>query len=125
MQQFANGSPITFKMAVADPTGHITQSSGTQVALSPGTYFITYNVEAVLNKAGYLQVTPSYNGQGVLEYGVYGRTIDDSVTVAGSSSFIAAVPSATTLSLNVNSNTTTRDGTMTMVILGLRSQDDN
>ena len=125
MQQFASGSPITFATAVADPTGHITQSSGTQVSLSPGTYLVHYNVEAVLETAGYLQVTPSYNGQAQLPYGVYGRTADKSVTVSGSSSFIAVVPSATTLSLNVNSSAATRDGTMTMVILGLRGQDDN
>ncbi len=124
MQQFANGQPISFKTAVADPTGHITQSSGTQVSLSPGTYLIHYNVEAVLETAGYLQVTPSYNGQGQLPYGVYARTADDNVTVSGSSSFIAEVPAATTLTLNVNSSAATRDGTMTMVILGLRGGDD-
>ena len=124
MQQFVNGQPLTFKTAVADPTGHITQSSGTQVSLSPGTYLIHYNVEAVLETAGYLQVTPSYNGQGQLPYGVYARTADDNVTVSGSSSFIAEVPAATTLTLNVNSSAATRDGTMTMVILGLRGGDD-
>ena len=124
MQQFVNGQPLTFKTAVADPTGHITQSSGTQVSLSPGTYLIHYNVEAVLETAGYLQVTPSYNGQGQLPYGVYSRTADDNVTVSGSSSFIAEVPAATTLTLNVNSSAATRDGTMTMVILGLRGGDD-
>ena len=124
MQQFVNGQPISFKTAVADPTGHITQNSGTQVSLSPGTYLIHYNVEAVLETAGYLQVTPSYNGQGQLPYGVYARTADDNVTVSGSSSFIAEVPAATTLTLNVNSSAATRDGTMTMVILGLRGGDD-
>ena len=124
MQQFVNRQPISFKTAVADPTGHITQNSGTQVSLSPGTYLIHYNVEAVLETAGYLQVTPSYNGQGQLPYGVYSRTADDNVTVSGSSSFIAEVPAATTLTLNVNSSAATRDGTMTMVILGLRGGDD-
>ena len=125
MQQFASGSPIAFKTAVTDPTGHITQTSSTQVTLSPGTYLVNYNVEAVLNTAGYLQVTPAYSGQGQLQYGVYGRTADNSVTVSGSSSFIIAVPSATTLSLNINSDTTIRDGTMTMVILGLKAGEDS
>jgi hypothetical protein len=69
-------------------------------------------------------VTPAYNGQAQLPYGVYGRTADDNITVSGSSSFIAVVPSATTLTLNVNSSAAVRDGTMTMVILGLQGQDD-
>ena len=117
--------PISFATAEADGTGRITQPSSTQVGLEPGTYFVTYHISAVLETAGYLQITPSYSGGAHLEYGVYGRTADDSVTVSGSSSFIAVVPSATTLSLNVNSSAATRDGTMTMVILGLRGGDDN
>ena len=92
MQQFANGSPISFTQAVADPTGHISQPSATQVALAPGTYFVTYHVSAVLEAAGYLQITPFYNGAAFLEYGVYDRVSSASVSVSGSAAFIAVVP---------------------------------
>ena len=124
MQRFTSGSPIAFATAVADDTGHITQPDSTRVTLAPGTYFVTYNVSAVLDAAGYLQITPAYNGQSFLQYGVYGRVADKSVTVSGSSSFIAVVTEETDLTLNVNSSVATRDGAMTMVILGLQFQED-
>ena len=121
MQQFANAAPISFATAVADSTGHIAQTSVTQVTLQPGTYFITYNISAILEAAGYLQLTPSYDGRVFLEYGVYDRVADASVGVAGSSSFIAVIPEETTFTLTCNTNAAVRDGAMTMVILGLRT----
>ena len=119
MQQFASGAPISFAMAEADGTGRITQPSSTQVGLEPGTYFVTYHISAVLETAGYLQITPSYSGGAHLEYGVYGRTADASVTVNGSAAFLAVIPEATVLTLNANASAAVRDGAMTMVILSL------
>lgn len=121
MQQFTNGTPISFAPAVTDPTGHITQPSVTQVTLAPGTYFITYHVSAVLEAAGYLQITPAYSGRIFLEYGVYDRVAGAGVGVSGSSAFIAVVPEETQLTLNYNSSAASRDGAMTMVILGLHT----
>lgn len=123
MQQFTNGTPISFAQVVADPTGHITQPSATQVTLAPGTYFITYHVSATLEAAGYLQITPSYNDRIFLEYGVYDRVDSGGVGVSGSSAFLAVVPEETQLTLNYNSSAAARDGAMTMVILGLRTSD--
>ena len=123
MQQFVNGTPISFTQAAADPTGHISQSSATQVALEPGTYFVTYHVSAILEAAGYLQVTPAYNGSAFLEYGVYDRVNSASVSVSGSAAFIAVVPAQTVLTLNYNSSAAARDGAMTMVILRLQASD--
>ena len=125
MQRFTSGSPIAFATAVPDGTGHITQTSTTQVTLAPGTYLITYHVSTAVERAGYLQVTPAYGGQGYLQYGVYGRVIDNNVTICGSSSFIVVVSEETVLTLNVNSDTTLRDGAMTMVILGLKTGEDD
>ena len=123
MQQFANASPISFAPAVTDPTGHIVQTSVTQVTLAPGTYFVTYNISAILEAAGYLQITPSYNGRAFLEYGVYDRVASASVGVSGSSSFIAMVPEETTFTLTCNTDAAVRDGAMTMVILGLHTSE--
>ena len=119
MQQFANASPISFLEAVADPTGHISQTSVTQVTLAPGTYFVTYSISAILEAAGYLQITPSYNGRAFLEYGVCDRVADASAGVSGSSSFLAVVPEETAFTLTCNTNAAVRDGAMAMVILGL------
>ena len=119
MQQFASGAPISFATAEADGTGRITQPSSTQVGLEPGTYFVTYHISAVLETAGYLQITPSYSGGAHLEYGVYGRTADASVTVNGSAAFLAVIPEATVLTLNANASAAVRDGAMTTVILSL------
>ena len=124
MQQFANASPISFLEAVADPTGHISQTSVTQVTLAPGTYFVTYSISAILEAAGYLQITPSYNGRAFLEYGVYDRVGDASASVSGSSSFLAVVPEETAFTLTCNTNAAVRDGAMTMVILGLETGAD-
>ena len=121
MALFPNGEPIAFRTNVPDPTGQIVQTSGTQVTLEPGIYLVSYHISAILMTAGYLQITPSYNGRGYLEYGVYGRTADDSVSVSGSASFIAVVPDETVLTINANTNVQVRDGAMTMVILKLRS----
>ena len=118
-QRFASGAPIDFITAVADASGHIGQESAARITLAPGTYLVTYHVSAVLEEAGYLQITPAYNGASFLEYGVYARTADPGVTVSGSNSFIAVVPEETVLTLNVNASTATRDGAATLVILGL------
>ena len=120
MQRFANGSAIPFAQAVEDPTGQITLQNATQIRLEPGYYLITYHVSAILETAGYLQVTPAYGGQGHLEYGVYNRTGIDNTSVSGSASFIISVEEATRFSLNSNSSVTVRDGEATLVILALQ-----
>ena len=96
------------------------QESAARITLAPGTYFVTYHISAVLEEAGYLQVTPAYNGTAHLEYGVYARTADPDVTVSGSNAFIVVAPEETVLTLNVNTSTATRDGAATLVILGLQ-----
>ena len=119
MSRFPSGEPIAFRTEVPDSTGRIVQTSGTQVTLHPGVYLIAYHVSAILETAGYLQITPAYNGRGYLEYGVYGRTGQDGVSVSGSASWIAVVPEETTLTLRADSDVQIRDGAMTMTILGL------
>ena len=94
------------------------------MTLQPGTYFVTYNISAILEAAGYLQVTPSYNGRAFLEYGVYDRVADASAGVSGSGSFLAVVPEVTTFTLTCNTSAAVRDGAMTMVILGLATGTD-
>ena len=91
------------------------------MTLAPGTYFITYHASAVLESAGYFQITPAYNGSAVLEYGAYDRVDSGGVGVSGSGAFIAVVPAQTQFTLNYNSNAASRDGAVTMVILGLRA----
>ena len=105
------------------PQTEVSQPSATQVALAPGTYFVTYHVSAVLEAAGYLQITPFYNGAAFLEYGVYDRVSSASVSVSGSAAFIAVVPAQTVLTLNCNSSAAVRDGAMTMVIMGLHTEE--
>ena len=119
MQQFESGEPIVLFPAVTDPTGQITALSDTQIQLSPGTYFVTCSISAVLDTAGYLQITPAYNDRPFLEYGVYGRTGTDGVSVSGSSAFLAVIPEETVFTLNANASTPTRDGGATLVFLKL------
>lgn len=122
MQRFTNGTTIPFLQAVEDPTGQIVLQNATQIRLEPGYYLISYHVSAILETAGYLQVTPAYGGQGHLEYGVYARTADDSVSAGGSNSLILHVEEETVFTLNYNSNVTSRDGAATVVVVQLRRQ---
>lgn len=119
MQQFQNGTPMTLLPAVSDPTGQITALSDTRIQLSPGTYFVSYHVSAVLDTAGYLQVTPSFSDRPFLEFGVYGRTGIDSVSMSGSSAFLAVIPEETVFTLNINTSSATREGEATLVFLKL------
>lgn len=119
MQQFQNGSPMVLFPAVSDPTGQITALSDTQIQLSPGTYFVSYHVSSVLDTAGYLQVTPSFSDRPFLEYGVYGRTGTDNVSMSGSSAFLAVIPEETVFTLNINTSSANREGEATLVFLKL------
>ena len=125
MVPLPDGSPIPFATGTADATGHIVQTSGTQITLLPGTYLVTYHISAILLTAGYLQITPAYQGRGFLEYGVYSRTAENNASVSGSASFILTAPEETVLTLNSNSNAVAREGAMTMVILKLHSSAEN
>ena len=108
--------------AATDVTGHIVQESTTQLLLQPGVYLIAYHFAANLLTAGYLQITPGYGGRGHLEYGVYARTAEDSVSAGGSNSLILDVTEETEFTLNYNSNVTSRDGAATVVVVQLRRQ---
>ena len=121
---FPSGGNIPFATGTEDPSGRIRQTADTQVTLEPGVYLVTYSVSAVLETAGYLQVTPSYGGQGHLEYGVYGRTAADSVTVSGSASWILTAQEQVTLALNSSGSSATRDGALTLTILALRAPEN-
>ena len=120
MAVFPDGGPIALTAGTPDPAGRIVLSSDTQVTLVPGMYLVMYQVSAILEAAGYLQVTPAYAGRGHLEYGVYGRTASDSVSVSGAASWILPVEEQTTLTLNSNASAAVRDGALTLTILGLR-----
>ena len=105
-------------------TGHITQTSTTQVTLAPNVF---HHVPCQ-RRAGAGRLFAGHSrlwGSGLPAIRVYGRVIDNNVTVSGSNSFIAVVAEETVLTLNVNSDTTLRDGAMTMVILGLKTSEDD
>ena len=106
--------------SVPDPTGQITLVGTTQVALQPGYYLITYHVSSLLGDEGYMQVTPSYNGEIHIEYGVYAKTGAGKTSAEGSASLIVPAPSPTVFTLTYNSNVSSTDGAMTMTVLQLQ-----
>lgn len=114
------GNQLVLIPDVTDPTGAITQSSATQVALEPGYYLISYKVSAIFQRANYLQVTPSYNGTAHLEYGVYFATSTDGSSACGSSFLILRAPSATTFSLTYSGSAKANDGEINVTIVKLR-----
>ena len=117
---FTDSAIIPFVVGVADPTGQITMPTAGRVSLEPGTYFISYHVSTLLADAGYMQVTPFYNGASHIEYGVYSLITAGRASVYGSNALIIDVPAATTFTLTYNSPVANSDGALTMAILKLQ-----
>ncbi len=117
--RFENGSPIPLITGTEDVTGNITLENNSQIILEPGYYYISYSVSAVLDNAGYMQVTPFYSDTPHLEYGVYFKTGTDSSSACGSNSFIIYIPSQTSFTLNYNSDVSNRSGTANIAVLKL------
>ena len=117
--QFVNGQSIPFGTGTEDTTGNIELANNTQIMLAPGYYYISYSVSTILDNAGYMQITPSYNGTPHLEYGIYFKTNTASSSAYGSNSIIIYVPSQTNFTLTYNSNVTNRSGAATVAVIKL------
>lgn len=120
--QFTNGQPILLGTGTADSTGNITLENNTQVVLKSGYYQVSCSVSAILDKAGYMQITPSYNGASHLEYGIYFKTDTDASSACGSSFFIIAVPEQTNFTLTYNSDVENRSGAAMLTFLKLNRE---
>ena len=105
--------------SIADTTGNITSTSTTSLLLQPGFYQISLEVSTILSTAGYMQITPAYNGAPHIEFGIYSRTGSPQNTAEGSSHFIIEVTQATPFTVNYNSNVANTDGQLTLVIVKL------
>lgn len=118
---FTNAALIPMGVGVADVTGNIVLTDPTRITLQPGIYSIFYEVSGLLESAGYMQITPFYNGNPHLEYGIYFMTNGTGRSSAfGSVSFIIEVPTESIFNLTFNSPVTVTEGTLTMVIYKLR-----
>lgn len=117
--QFVNGQQIPLGTFLADTTGNIEIEDFTRIVLMPGYYLITYSVSTILDNAGYMQITPSYNGSAHIESGIYFKTNTDASSAYGSNSIIISVPSQTNFSLTYNSNVSNRSGAATVTVLKL------
>lgn len=119
MAQFTNASLIPVGVSVPDPTNQIVLADPTHISLAPGYYLISYHVSALLRTAGFMQVTPYYNGAAHLEFGIYFKTIGDTASAYGSNSLILYVPATTNWSLTYNSPSVSIEGTVTITIVKL------
>ena len=118
--QFQNGQTIPFGTVIADPTGQIRQSGGNSIILEPGYYLLSFHLSTILRSPGYMQITPSYNGQAHLEFGIYFRTNSTNSTANGSNSLIIQTPVQTAFTLTYNSNVPINvDGSATIIVLKL------
>ena len=120
---FADSQRIPLATGTADTTGNIALENATQITLTPGYYFISFSVSAVLDDPGYMQITPSYNGSPHLEYGIYFKTNTVSSSAYGSNSMIIYVPSPTSFTLTYDSNVTSRSGAATVAVLKLNREE--
>ena len=119
-KKFENGQLIPFTTGIKDTTGNITLVNETKIKLMPGYYFISYRLSTILDDAGYMQVTPSYNGKPYLQYGIYFKTNTASSSASGSNSIIIYVPSQTYFKLTYNSNVENRSGEATLTVIKLK-----
>ena len=109
-RRFENGRPIPLLPGTADPTGSIVLADY---------YCISFSVSAILEEAGYMQVTPAYNGSSNLLYGIYFKTGAALSSAYGSNSIIIHVPETTSFSLTYNSNVADRSGAATVSVIRL------
>ncbi len=108
---------------MADPTGNIVLTDPTRITLAAGTYAVFYGVSALLTGSTFMQVTPYYNRAVHMEYGIYYMT--DAATRSsgvGFVSFIIQAPTQTVFNLTFNSPAPITEGTLSLVILKLRTE---
>lgn len=118
-RRFENGRFIPLLPGTEDPTGNIVLADETRIELTPGYYCISFSVSAILEEAGYMQVTPAYNGTSNLLYGVYFKTGAALSSAYGSNSIIIHVPQPTSFGLAYNSNVADRSGAATVSVIKL------
>lgn len=118
--QFTDATLIPMSAGIADPTGNIALTDPTRITLAPGIYSISYDISVLTPEPTYIQVTPYYNSQPHIEYGIYFMTGAGRSSAVGSVSFLIEVPSQTVFNLTFNSPTRVTDCTLTMVIFKLR-----
>lgn len=116
---FVDNQPMALHPSIADTTQNITSTSTTRLLLQPGFYQISLEVSTILTTAGYMQITPAYNGAPHIEFGIYSRTGSPQNTAEGSSHFLIEVTQATPFTVNYNSNVANTDGQLTLVIVKL------
>ena len=110
---------IVLYPSVTDITGNISENGYTQITLTAGYYLVSYSVSGVLRNAGYVQVTPYYNGATHLETGVYFATSANGSSAAGSAHFILEAADDTTFSLTYSGPTQVINGAATITFLKL------
>lgn len=117
--RFTNNEKIGLGTSQPDITGNIVLEDNNQIVLQPGYYYISYSVSTILEKTGYMQITPSFNGSAQLIYGIYFKTGTDYTSAYGSNSIIIDVPAQTSFSLTFNSNVKNRSGAATVAVIKL------
>lgn len=122
-RRFENGKPIPLVTGTADETGQIQLEDETRIRLEQGKYAVWYTVSAVLEKAGYLQVTPSQQASPLLAYGVYAKTADQLVTAGGTNFMLLTGTEPIVLRLNYNSNVGSRSGAASVMVWKLAGPD--
>lgn len=116
---FSSGDMIVLYPSITDITGNISENGYTQITLTAGYYLVSYSVSGVLRNAGYVQVTPYYNGATHLETGVYFATSANGSSAAGSAHFILEAADDTTFSLTYSGPTQVINGAATITFLKL------
>lgn len=115
-----NASLLPIISSVEDVTGQISVSGGNRLILEPGYYLISYQVSGILNTAGYIQVTPFYNGAADIVRGIYCMVNGGVSSADGSAYFILYAPAQTSFTLTFNSNVRVADVQMTLTVLKLK-----
>ncbi|MFR6181583.1 MAG: collagen-like protein, partial [Flavonifractor plautii] len=111
-----NNGQIPLYELLNDPTGNITLSGTQQLRLQPGYYQVFFDVFVILASPGYLQITPSFNGQARIDLGIYFRTAGSDSTAGGARALSFYAPAPTTFSLTYSSSVDGRNVQTGLVI---------
>ena len=111
-----NNGQIPLYELLNDPTGNITLSGTQQLRLQPGYYQVFFDVFVILASPGYLQITPSFNGQARIDLGIYFRTAGSDSTAGGARALSFYAPAPPTFSLTYSSSVDGRNVLTGLVI---------
>lgn len=109
---------------IQDNKGNITSVDANTIQLTPGTYYISYEVSGLLPTSDYIQITPFYNNATHIEQGAYDNTNGDNLNAQGNRTFLINVTTTSSFFLQFNTPNRMIDGECHVVVIKLVTDEE-